>query len=41
MTSLAEGEVDSPMIDLFSGGLGVDTCLAGAEDDVRGCEVTS
>ena len=35
---LREGEVDAPMIDLFSGGAGVDTCAAGAEDRVRGCE---
>ncbi len=35
---LAEGEVDTPLIDLFSGGHGVDTCLAGSEDDVQGCE---
>jgi hypothetical protein len=38
---LAEGEVDAPLIDLFSGGSGVDTCFAGDEDDVHGCEVTS
>ncbi len=38
---LAEGEVDAPLIDLFSGGIGVDTCFAGAEDDVRSCEILS
>jgi Ca2+-binding RTX toxin-like protein len=36
---LSEGEVDTPLIDLLSGGPGVDTCLAGSEDDVRGCEI--
>ena len=36
--TLREGEVDAPMIDLFSGGAGVDSCSAGAEDRVRGCE---
>jgi Ca2+-binding RTX toxin-like protein len=36
--TLQEGEVDAPLIDLFSGGSGVDTCTAGAEDRVRGCE---
>ena len=35
---LQEGEVDAPLIDLFSGGAGIDTCDAGAEDQVRGCE---
>jgi Ca2+-binding RTX toxin-like protein len=35
---LFEGEVDAPLIDLFSGGPGVDTCTAGAEDLVLGCE---
>ncbi len=36
--TLQEGEVDAPMVDLFSGGDGIDSCTAGAEDDVRGCE---
>ena len=36
---LAEGEVDAPVVDLFAGGFGVDTCFAGAEDVVRGCEI--
>jgi Ca2+-binding RTX toxin-like protein len=36
--SLREGEVDAPVVDLFSGGPGVDTCSAGAEDVVRQCE---
>lgn len=36
--TLQEGEVDAPIIDLFSGGPGVDACSAGAEDLVRGCE---
>lgn len=35
---LQEGEVDAPTIDLFSGGAGIDTCNAGAEDQVRSCE---
>jgi large repetitive protein len=39
--TLQEGEVDSPLVDLFSGGSGTDTCFAGAEDAVRSCEVTS
>ena len=39
--TLAEGEVDAPLVDLFTGGLGTDTCFAGAEDTVRSCEVTS
>ena len=38
---LAEGEVDAPLIDLFSGGPGVDTCFAGSEDTIRWCEMTS
>lgn len=38
---LAEGEVDAPLIDLFSGGPGVDTCFAGAEDTLKRCEVLS
>jgi Ca2+-binding RTX toxin-like protein len=38
---LAEGEVDAPIADLFDGGSGLDTCFAGAEDNVRGCEVRS
>ena len=38
---LAEGEVDAPLIDLFAGGIGVDTCFAGAEDEVRSCEILS
>ena len=38
---LAEGEVDAPLIDLFSGGPGVDTCFAGSEDTLRWCEVLS
>jgi Ca2+-binding RTX toxin-like protein len=38
---LAEGEVDAPLIDLFSGGPGVDTCFAGAEDSLKQCEVLS
>ncbi len=37
--SLREGEVDAPIVDLFSGGNGVDTCSAGEEDVVRGCEL--
>jgi hypothetical protein len=36
--TLSEGEVDAPLVDLFSGGQGADTCNAGAEDVVRGCE---
>ena len=36
--TLREGEVDAPMVDLFSGGAGVDSCSPGAEDQVRGCE---
>jgi Ca2+-binding RTX toxin-like protein len=36
---LAEGEVDAPLVDLFSGGPGVDTCFAGAEDSLKQCEV--
>jgi Ca2+-binding RTX toxin-like protein len=36
--TLSEGEVDAPVVDLFSGGPGADTCHAGAEDVVRGCE---
>ena len=36
--TLREGEVDAPVVDLFSGGAGVDFCSAGAEDVVRGCE---
>ncbi len=36
--TLQEGEVDAPMVDLFSGGAGIDTCSPGAEDVVRGCE---
>ena len=36
--SLREGEVDAPLIDLFSGGPGIDDCVAGAEDLVRQCE---
>jgi RTX calcium-binding nonapeptide repeat (4 copies) len=36
--TLSEGEVDAPMVDLFSGGAGIDTCSPGAEDQVRGCE---
>jgi Ca2+-binding RTX toxin-like protein len=38
---LAEGEVDAPLIDLFSGGPGVDTCFAGAEDSLKQCETLS
>ena len=38
---LAEGEVDAPLIDLFSGGTGVDTCFAGTEDMLKQCEVLS
>jgi Ca2+-binding RTX toxin-like protein len=38
---LAEGEVDAPLVDLFSGGTGADTCFAGVEDELRGCETTS
>jgi Ca2+-binding RTX toxin-like protein len=38
---LAEGEVDAPIVDLFGGGFGVDTCFAGAEDTVRSCEIRS
>ena len=38
---LAEGEVDAPVVDLFSGGIGVDTCFAGAEDTLRSCEILS
>ncbi|WP_459970743.1 calcium-binding protein [Nocardioides pyridinolyticus] len=36
--SLREGEVDAPLVDLFSGGPGVDDCVAGTEDLVRHCE---
>ena len=36
--TLSEGEVDPPLVDLFSGGPGADTCTAGPEDVVRGCE---
>lgn len=36
--TLYEGEVDAPLVDLFSGGIGIDLCWAGAEDVVRGCE---
>jgi hypothetical protein len=36
--TLSEGEVDAPLVDLFSGGPSVDTCTAGAEDPVLGCE---
>lgn len=35
--TLREGEVDAPIVDLFSGGPGLDTCGAGAEDRVRSC----
>jgi Ca2+-binding RTX toxin-like protein len=37
---LGEGEVDAPIIDLFAGGPGIDSCSPGAEDDVQGCEAT-
>ena len=36
---LAEGEVDAPIVDLFAGGLGLDTCGPGAEDVVFSCEL--
>lgn len=36
--TLQEGEVDGPLIDLFSGGAGIDTCSPGPEDVVRECE---
>ena len=38
---LAEGEVDAPIVDLFSGGSGLDTCFAGTEDTIRQCELNS
>jgi hypothetical protein len=38
---LAEGEVDAPLVDLFSGGPGLDTCFAGAEDSLKQCETLS
>ncbi len=37
---LREGEVDAPVVDLFSGGPGLDVCAAGAEDRVSGCELS-
>jgi hypothetical protein len=36
---LAEGEVDAPIVDVFAGGPGTDTCGVGLEDAVTGCEV--
>jgi Ca2+-binding RTX toxin-like protein len=36
---LAEGEVDAPVVDLFAGGFGDDTCFAGPEDVLRSCEI--
>ncbi len=36
---LSGGVVDSPLVDLFSGGRGTDTCIAEAEDKVRSCEI--
>jgi Ca2+-binding RTX toxin-like protein len=36
---LFAGEEDSPLVDLFSGGRGTDTCIAEAEDKVRSCEI--
>ena len=36
---LTGGEVDSPLVDLFAGGRGTDTCFADEEDEVRSCEV--
>ena len=38
---LTEGEADSPLVDLFSGGRGTDTCDPGEEDKLRSCEVRS
>jgi hypothetical protein len=35
---LAEGEVDAPIVDVFEGGRGADTCGAGSEDLVSSCE---
>ena len=37
---LREGEVDTPIVDLFAGGAGIDTCWAGPEDRVRSCDVS-
>ena len=36
---LAEGEVDAPIVDVFAGGPGTDTCGVGVEDVVTSCEV--
>ena len=36
---LFAGKADSPLVDLFSGGRGTDTCDPGEEDKLRSCEI--